>query len=130
TPDLENHIRLIATKLAIIGHKATFLEGRNLSLDQVSDSIREIEEVLDAYRVDDHAKGPLYSKMHEVYTTFQIIMGRNAGYMEIMEQRDDPDFHIYKYAPMNSAECERVFSAINDILSDKRMSFEIQNLKH
>ena len=87
-------------------------------------SIREIEEVLDAYRVDDHAKGPLYSKMHEVYTTFQIIMGRNAGYMEIMEQRDDPDFHIYKYAPMNSAECERVFSAINDILSDKRMSFE------
>ena len=77
-----------------------------MSLDQVSDSIREIEEVLDAYRVDDHAKGPLYSKMHEVYTTFQIIMGRNAGYMEIMEQRDDPDFHIYKYAPMNSAECE------------------------
>ena len=67
--------------------------------------------------------------MHEVYTTFQIIMGRNAGYMEIMEQRD-PGFHIYKYAPMNSAECERVFSAINDVLSDKRMSCEIPNLKH
>ena len=126
-PSLEHDIKLIASEFGIIGHTTTKLEGRNLSLVEVDVLMSEIEQALGKYRESDEGTD---RRLHLIYEKFQEVKDRNTGFIALIDNMDDPAFHVYTFAPMNSAECERVFAALNDILADKRMSFKFPNLKH
>src|SRR5699024_2210452 len=61
--------------------------------------------------------------------TFQAIKTRNTGYMDIITNKRRPEYQVYQYAALVSVECERVFSALSNILTDRRQSFKFENLK-
>lgn len=137
----DSHIRedlsFISTHLKFLPPLIESLEAENESLVL---SISKIDAANDCLRdIGGEIGMKLRAKMKD-------LIGKNEGLRQLNEIKkiiagdDDKDqkligieydvneIELFNYSPINSCHCERVFSKLKDVLSDKRQRFTIENL--
>jgi hypothetical protein len=63
-----------------------------------------------------------------LYKISKIIDGKTDSFNGLPEAIEIIDIVNFKYAPVNSVDVERSFSAYKNILSDRRRSFKFENI--
>lgn len=122
---LEKDLRFLSSNYAFISPTITKLEGRNLKLEDALSSMERTRERL-VSAAENHEKGRL------ILEKFDRIKQSNSSFYKLVDKiKRAPEESYFKYltfAPVNNVCCEGVFSIYDNILTDHRRSFKIQNL--
>lgn len=120
---LKGQIGVISNNFGFIESIITRFQSRNISFQEVDQLFQNVEDRVMVYS---NSKEP---RLFQLASYFQVILDRNSDFNDIRQNINLPEYTIYKNAPMVSVECERVFSSLDYIYSDRRRSFEFENLK-
>ncbi len=120
---LQGQINMISSSFGFIDSVISRFQGRNLDFQKVSQLFRDAQDRVCVYS---NAKEPRLFRLAEY---FQSLVDKNEDFNDICANINQPEYAIYKYAPMVSVECERIFSSLDYIFSDRRQSFKFENLK-
>jgi len=89
-------------------------EKRNLSLSELKDLVREVEE-----KLPDNLREKLKQNL-----------SKNPSYFEISNLKEQRENFNYQYAPLTGVGAARTFPQAKHILSDQRSSMSEENFKH
>jgi hypothetical protein len=136
--------RRVEANLAFIKSKFSFLSSALISLEEKGKSLSSSVAIINVVseKLSIAASSP---QGKSIYTKFQKVLDKNSGYKilskisKIIDGKTDSfdglteaietiDIVNFKYAPVNSIDVERSFSAYKNILSDRRRSFKFENI--
>ncbi len=106
--NLENELLLINVFRGIVDIIA-YVEGQNLLVTDVYSKIKTLESLVEQHET---LKNFCNKWLHE--------KGDNHYFYNYTPLNCNADNRIYSYAPLSSIDCERSFSAMNFVISDKK----------
>lgn len=135
-PALRNELATIALNYKCLEESITKLQERDVSLSDTVKLIRKVE--------DDFGSVP-GEKGRRVYDKLTAVLKANQGFQTILRINDalsddtnvdltdldlEPtDLAAFRFAPMTSCDVEHSFSIYKATLTDRRMNFDMENLK-